>query len=438
MSEFLIRGGRIFEPGSSAPLLGDVLIRQGSIDRVAERIEPPRDCRVVDADGLVIAPAFLDPHVHFREPGGEASETIETGCRAAARGGFSDVFAMPNTTPACDSPLVVRSMIDRAREACGVRVIPIAAVTHGQRGERLCDFASLASSGAGAFSDDGRPVENAAVMRRAMQCLRDLGGLIMDHCEDLSLTGAGVMHEGVVSARLGLSGIPRSSESTIAARDCALALETGCRLHICHVSNGETVEVVRWYKSRGAPVTTEVSPHHLTLTDEAVAIHGPLAKMKPPLCADSDRDVLIAALEDGTIDCIATDHAPHSPASKDTTMDAAPFGIIGLETAFPVLHTAFVVTGRWTLGFLLDRIGSSARCVVGLPALSVSPGAAADFVLIDPSERFTLGPNDLGSRSRNSPWLGAEFVGRPIATIVSGRPAYDGRGLFSETATDRD
>lgn len=438
MSTLVIRGARVIDPSQKLDAPRDIVIADGRIHSITEagRANAPAGAKIVDAQGFVAAPGFIDPHIHLRYPGGESSETVETGTAAAAAGGFTSVYCMPNTNPVCDSPMVVRAILDRAasRASSGVRVFPVASVTRGLASEELVDFAALRAAGAGAFSDDGRPVMTAELMRRAMECTRELGVVIFDHCEDMSLTGEGVMHEGPTSMRLGLKGIPRLSESAIVARDAALAHLTGAKLHICHVSNVESVEVIRWYKSRGAPITAEVSPHHLTLTDELVAKgshgRGPFdthAKMKPPLCEESDRQALIAALEDGTIDCIATDHAPHSPASKSTTFDDAPFGIIGLETAFCVVHSEFVATGRWSLPFLIERMSMRAARVAGLSTSefgTLVPGAHADVVLLDPAATWRFDERHLRSKSRNCPWLGRTMNGRVAATIVAGRTAF--------------
>jgi len=451
----LFRSATVIDPSLKLNARRDVFVRDGRVTSIesSSQAATAGNTRVIDCDGLLLAPGFIDLHVHLREPGNDAAETIATGSLAAARGGFTTVFCMPNTNPVCDSPVIVRYMLDRAREeGCGVRVLPVAAVTRGQTGEVMNDFSALWAKGrrCGAFSDDGRPVADAGVMRRAMMAIAELkrgeggadgrGAVIFDHCEDMSLTGDGVMHEGRVSLRLGLKGIPRSSEATIVARDAALALETGCRLHICHVSNRDSVEAIRHYKSRGAPITAEVTPHHLLFTDELVAQgapgRGPFdthAKMKPPLCGEEDRQALIAALEDGTIDCIATDHAPHTPASKDTVFDAAPFGIIGMETAFPALYTGFVTSGRWTAEFLIDRLACAPARVMrpasGSPDPrvspgTISPGAFADLVLIDPAASGLFTEADLGSRSRNCPWLGVPLKSRIVATLVAGSPAW--------------
>ncbi len=426
----LITGAHVVDPSNNRDAILDVLIDGDTIAQIAPVVEAPPGTNTIDASGLVLAPAFVEIHAHLREPGGEASETIASACHAAAKGGYAHVFGMPNTTPVCDSPMGVRYVIDRAREASPVHIHPIASVTAGMSGERLTDFHALLEAGAGALSDDGLPVADAGVMRLALRCAADLGCVILDHCEDMSLTGDGVMHDGPHAHRLGLPGIPRSSEAVIALRDGLLALETGGRLHVCHVSTIDTVEAIRWLKSRGAPVTAEVSPHHLTLTEARVGDYDTHAKMKPPLCEERDRVALIEALEDGTLDCIATDHAPHAPGLKAQLFDRAPFGIIGLETAFSVCHTAFVETGRWTLGQLIAWMTHKPSEVVGQRWGRLDIGAPADLVLLDASERFTLTQGHLGSKSVNCPWLGEDLVGRPVATIVGGRVAY-GEGAFA-------
>lgn len=418
----LIRGGRLIDPSQGIDATMDVLLEGGLVAEIGSGIAPKRAERVVDAEGLAVAPAFIDIHVHLREPGGELSETIATGTRAAAIGGFARVFAMPNTRPVCDSPVMVKQTLDRAREACGVRVYPVGSVSRGMDGNQLTDFGAMLRAGAAAFSDDGLPVHNAEMMRMAMECARDVGAVILDHCEDLSLTGEGVMHEGRVSMRLGLRGIPRVSESAVVARDCMLSLTTGARLHVCHVSNVESIEAVRHFKVRGAPVTAEVSPHHLTLTDERVGAYDTNAKMKPPLCEESDRAALIRALEDGTIDCIATDHAPHAPATKADTFDQAPFGIIGMETAFAVLHTEFVASGRWELPFLIEKMATAPGRVMGRADWgTLRVGSDADVVLLDTETPFEMSHDHLGSHSRNCPWIGDRLVGHAAMTIVGGR-----------------
>jgi len=429
----VIRGARVIDPAQGIDEARDILIEHRRIARSAARIDPEAGDRVIEARGLIAAPAFIDLHTHMREPGGEQSETIATGAQAAARGGYARIFCMPNTRPVCDSTVAVKQIIDRAKEACGVRVYPVASVTRGMESAELCDFGALQMAGAGAFSDDGLPVTNAEMMMLALECTRDIGAVVFDHCEDLSLTGEGVMHEGTVAFRLGLRGIPRASESTIVARDCALSLATGGRLHVCHLSNIESIEAVRHFKARGAPVTAEVSPHHLTLTHDRVGAYDTHAKMKPPLCEESDRAALIAALEEGVIDCIATDHAPHAPALKADTFDQAPFGIIGMETAFAVLHTAFVATGRWTLSFLIEKMSTAPARVMAKPDWgTLREGVTADIVLLDTETAFTFAVDHLGSKSRNCPWIGDRFTGRPVMTVVGGRIAWADAARFGE------
>ena len=421
----LIYGGTVVDPASGVHEARDVLISNGRIDAVEAGISKERASTHVDATGRIVAPGFVDIHTHLREPGGEASETVASGTHSAATGGFTTVFCMPNTTPVNDSPMIVKHIIREAEQAGYARVLPVAAVTTGMGGERLNDYAALLEAGAGAFSDDGLPVANAAMMRRAMQCIAPLDVVIMDHCEDMSLTGPGVIHEGTVSARLGLPGIPRLSESVLVARDAALALETGAHLHICHVSNVESIEAIRHFKARGARLTAEVSPHHLTLTDERVRDFDVNAKMKPPLCDETDRIALIEALEDGTIDIIATDHAPHAPAKKETTIDQSPFGILGFETAFAVLHREFVATGRWTLDFLIERLTVGPARIVGGSWGTLRPGSSADLAIIDPASDWTYSEADIRSRSRNSPWLGESFMARVVQTVFEGRIVHD-------------
>ncbi|MEQ8850616.1 MAG: dihydroorotase [Phycisphaerales bacterium] len=420
----LITGGRVVDPSQGLDEPRDVLIVDGQIEAVDRGVSRERAARTIDASGLIVSPGFVDIHTHLREPGGEVSETIESGARSAAAGGFTTVFCMPNTRPVCDSSLIVRSIIERACAAGHARVVPVASVTTGMSGEHLNDYTALLEAGAGAFSDDGLPVANAQMMRRAMQSIADLGAPIFDHCEDLDLTGPGVMHEGVVSARLGVPGIPRNSEALCVMRDCALALETGAHLHICHVSNVESIEAIRWFKSRGARVTAEVSPHHLTLTDEAVDAFNVNAKMKPPLCDETDRVALIEALEQGIIDIIATDHAPHAPATKDTTLDQAPFGILGFETAFPVLHREFVETGRWTLPFLIERMTIGPAQIVGGAWGTLKPGSPGDVVLLASDRSWRYESSMIRSRSRNTPWLDEMFPGGVEATIFGGRVTH--------------
>lgn len=417
----LIRNATVVDPSQRLHQRLDILVENGAIAALDRGIPESRAREVLDATGLVACPGFVDLHVHLREPGGEGAETIETGMRAAAAGGFTTVFAMPNTNPVCDTTTGVQYVLSRAAELARIRVVPVAAVTRGQLGEEIVDFGSLVAAGAGAFSDDGRPIMNAAIMRRALEYTRMLGVPILDHCEDLNLTGDGQMHEGVHALRLGLAGIPRCSESIMVARDVTLADLARGHIHVMHVSTRESVAAIRAGKDRGIHVTAEASPHHLTLTEDAVGNYDTNAKMKPPLNMEKDRQALVAALEDGTIDCIATDHAPHSPTAKGTVFDSAPFGILGLETAFAVLHTKFVATGQWKLDFLIERMTSAPARIVKAPWGTLKPGACADIALLREGHAWKFTERDIRSKSRNSPWLGETFTARVAATIAQGR-----------------
>lgn len=432
-TDLFLRNASVYGSEHTAGSQLDIRIRRGLFAEIGRNLSPSEQEIILDASGLIAATGFIDLHTHLREPGGEQSETIESGTHAAARGGFTRIFCMPNTMPTCDSTASVKQIVDRAREGSGVRVYPVASVTRGLSGEQLTDFGALQRAGAAAFSDDGRPVPDAEIMRFALECTRDIGSVIFDHCEDMSLTGEGVMHEGTVAYRLGLRGIPRASESTLVARDCELSMATGGRLHICHVSNMDSVEIIRFYKSRGAPVTAEVSPHHLVFTEDRVGDYDTNAKMKPPLCEEVDRQALIAALEDGTIDCIATDHAPHAPNLKADTFDRAPFGIIGMETAFPVLYTNFVATGRWTIEFLIERMTAAPARVMNRSQWSGMPmGTRPHITLLDVTNDYDMTVDMLGSKSRNCPWLGCRLQGRSALTIAAGHIAYIDRARFPD------
>lgn len=430
MADLLIRNAVVVDPSQGLNARMDILVRAGCVADLRPGIQPPEGIPVVDASGLVAAPGFIDLKAQLREPGGEGAETLESGTRAAAAGGYTTVYAMPNTNPVCDTLTGVHYIVSRAETHGCVRVVPVASVTIGQKGEELTNMGMLARAGAGAFSDSSAPIMNAAVMRRALEYARSVGALILDHCEDVDLAGDGVMHEGLVSLELGLRGIPRVAESTMVARDCALAAATGGRLHICHVSTRESVEAIREAKRNGVRVTAEATPHHLVLTDEAVRGYNTDAKMRPPLCAEEDRRALVAALEDGAIDCVATDHAPHPGTAKNSVFDAAPFGVIGLETAFPVLFTEFVAAGRWTLDFLVEKMSCAPAAVVGRPWGTLRPGAVADIALLDPAAEFVLEASSLRSRSRNCPWLGRKLRGRVAATFHEGNQAFAHPGSF--------
>lgn len=424
MARTLVCNGTIVDPSQGWHDRLDLLVEDGRVRVVGRALPREGIDRVIEARGLVVAPGFVDLRAHLGEPGREGAETIATATRAAAAGGFTTVLAAPNTNPVCDTHTGVHYVISRAANLGVVRVRPVAAITRGHEGKELVEFGLLKEAGALAFCDGERSLMNADLMRRALEYTRMLGVPLMEHCEDLHLAGVGTMHEGEVSLRLGLRGIPRVAESIIVARDVALAAMTGGHVHICHVSTRESVEAIREAKRSGIRVTAEVTPHHLTLTDEAVLNYNTNAKVRPPLAAETDRRALVAALEDGTIDCIATDHMPHGATSKNSVFDAAPFGIIGFETAFAVLYTEFVATRQWTLDFLIERLTSAPARVVAQPWGTLAPDAPADFTLIDPTADYVLEPGMLSSKSRNSPWLGRRLESRVVATFVGGEPAY--------------
>lgn len=380
---------------------------------------------VIDGSGLVAVPGFVDPHVHLRVPGREDTEEIATGTAAAAAGGFVTIVAMPNTQPPIDCASVLGRVMEIAEEEARVRVGFLPAITVGQNGEALTEQGEMAQLGAVGFSDDGVPVANAEVMRRALQYQRITGLPLVLHEEDLDLSGNGVMHEGPVSARLGMAGIPSVSESVAVARDAALAELEGGWIHVCHVSARETVEEIRRAKQRGVRITGEVTPHHLALTDELVTELDPRRhKMNPPLRSAEDRQVLIEALADGTLDCVATDHAPHASQEKDEPFEQAPFGVIGLETAFAVCNTYLVERGRLPLATLVRRMGADAARVLGLPEPSLTEGSPADMALIDLGADVVVGDGGFQSKSANSAFLGHTLKGRIEMTFAGGQLAW--------------
>ncbi|HEY7473239.1 MAG TPA: dihydroorotase [Gemmatimonadota bacterium] len=422
----LLRGARLLDPGERRDGSADVLVRAGRIERVGGAIGDAADAEVVDLTGMLLTPGLVDVHVHLREPGQEAKETIATGAAAAAAGGFVAICAMPNTDPVIDGPELVRLVTERGAEAGPVRVHPIAAATVGSRGERPTDVEALAAAGAVAVSDDGRPISDRtlhAVLERA----RAAGIPVADHCEALGRSAGGAMFAGPLARRLGVGGIPPEAESEAVARDLAALARSGGRLHVCHVSTAGSVALIRQAKDRGLQVTAEVTPHHLVLTTERVAECGAEAKMNPPLAAPEDREAVRAALADGTIDCVATDHAPHTEAEKLRGLAAAPFGVVGLETAFAVLYSVLVAEGRLPLGTLIRRLTVDPARALGLEPPAVRPGAAANLAAFDIDAEWTVDPGRFRSRGRNSPFAGWRLRGRPVFTVAGGRIAYDGR-----------
>ncbi|MCE5042665.1 dihydroorotase, partial [Staphylococcus chromogenes] len=382
----LIQNAKMLEAGTLKQV--DVLIQEGKIKSIATQIEPQSEMQIIDAKGHFLSPGFIDVHVHLREPGGEHKETIETGTKAATRGGFTTVCPMPNTKPVPDSVENMRHLQQLIDENAQVRVLPYAAITERQAGKKHVDFEALASEGAFAFTDDGVGVQEAAKMYEAMQQAKAVNKAVVAHCEDNSLIYGGAMHEGKRSEELGIPGIPNICESVQIARDVLLSEATGCHYHVCHVSTKESVRVIRDAKKAGIPVTAEVTPHHLLLTEEDIPGDNAIYKMNPPLRSVEDRQALIEGLLDGTIDIIATDHAPHAEDEKNQPMTRAPFGIVGSETAFPLLYTHFVKTGEWTLQQLVDYITIKPAQVFDLPYGTLKEGAVADLTLINLDEAY--------------------------------------------------
>jgi dihydroorotase len=428
-AELILRGARVLDPAAGIEAVHDVVVRDG---RIAELAAPGdgsgADAEVIDADGLHAFPAFFDPHVHLRTPGREDEEDLETGSRAAAAGGFCGILAMANTAPTTSTAADVAALRERAeREAC----IPVgffATVTREMRGEELTEMAELRDAGAIGFSDDGLPVRSARVLRRAIQYQRLCGGVLALHEEDPELSGGGEMHEGVVSAALGLEGIPSVSESTAIARDAALAGYEDGRVHAQHLSARESVEAVGAAKAAGVRISAEATPHHLTLTDEEVRSLDARFKMNPPLRSEEDRQALVAGLRDGTIDCIGTDHAPHAEEEKEVPFEQAAMGVTGLETAFSVLHTELVLPGQIELGLLVSKLGAGAE-LFDLERPTLAPGSAANVALCDLGAAWTVGEDGYESRSANSCFAGRRLQGRVLMTIAAGRVAFRQRSF---------
>ncbi len=417
----VIKNGRVIDPASGTDRIADVLIVDGRIAGVAPNLSSPK-AAVMDATGMIVAPGFIDMHVHLREPGFEYAETIESGSRAAAAGGFTSVCAMPNTKPVNDSASVTELVLARAAAAGLARVLPVGCISRGQGGEDLAEYGELAAAGCVAVSDDGKPVVSSGLMRRALEYARAFGLPVAVHEEDPLLSGKGVMHEGAASTRLGLKGVPAAAEDVMVLRDLALLELTGSRLHLQHVSTKGAVRAVREAKRRGLAVTAEVTPHHLALADEDVAASGYSTdfKMSPPLRAAEDVQAVREGLADGTLDAIATDHAPHSAVEKDLEFDAALNGIIGLETAFSVC-LGLVRKGALSERRLVEALTTSPARAFGIPAGTLARGAAADVAILDPAAEWLVDPARLHSKSHNTPWKGKRLPGRCVYTVVGGR-----------------
>jgi dihydroorotase len=426
-----LRGGRVLDPASGRDGRADVLIENGRIAAIEDALEGVADAESVNAEGLWVAPGFVDLHAHLREPGQEYKEDIASGGRAAAAGGFTAVCCMANTDPVNDDPSVTDYILDRARKESPVRVLPVAAATKGLAGEVMTEMAALVAAGAVAFSDDGKTIMDSGMQRRVLEYSRLVEKPVMVHAEDRTLVSDGVVNEGAVSTRLGLPGNPAVAEIVHVARDLLLAELTGAHLHVAHVSTAGAVAHVREARARGVHVTAEVSPHHLTLTDEATLGYDPNTKMAPPLRGKDDVAACVQGLADGTIDAIATDHAPHAVHEKEVEFTAAPPGVLGFETAFAVV-LELVRRGALTPLQLIASLSWNPARVLGLALGRLERGAAADLVLLDPARRWLYDPAEGFSKSRNSPWAGRELEGRVLATWVGGRLVYQqGRGVLA-------
>jgi dihydroorotase len=424
----LVRRARLLDPRAGLDGLSDLLIRNGRVVELGDALEAPEGAEVVDGEGLHALPAFVDPHVHLRTPGREDEEDLDSGTRAAAAGGFCAILAQPNTQPVVDSAPVLRSLRERARAEARIPTGFLAAITVGQQGAQLTEMAELAEAGAVGFTDDGSPVHSAGVLRQALQYQRLAGRMLALHEEDPTLSGEGVIHEGEVSAQLGLSGIPSVSESTMVARDCALAAYEDGSIHVQHVSARETVEAIEGAKAAGVQVSCEATPHHLLLTDEDVRGLDSNMKMNPPLRAEADRRALIDALRSGAVDCVATDHAPHAREEKEQPFELAPMGVTGLETAFAALHTGLVLPGEIELALLVERLTAGGE-PFGILTSSLAPGSPANVCLVDLDAEWEVGEAGYESRSDNCAFAGRRLTGRVRMTIADGAVAYRERSF---------
>ncbi|HJO02629.1 MAG TPA: dihydroorotase [Acidobacteriota bacterium] len=423
MSNLLLRGGRLVDPANGVDTVGDVLVVDGAIEQAGSRIDAG-DAETIECDGMIVAPGFVDMHVHLREPGFEYKETIATGTMAAAAGGFTAVACMPNTKPVNDHRSVTEFIIERARFEGHVRVCPIGAVSIEQAGEALTEIGELVDAGCVAISDDGYPVATAQLMRKALEYTRMFDIPVIEHCEELSMTVGSVVHEGAVATALGMRGWPAAAEEIIVARDLLLAEATGGRLHLAHLSTAGSMRLVRDAKERGVDVTCEVMTHHFSLTDDAVRGFDTNTKMNPPLRAESDRQALIEAIGDGTVDVIATDHAPHHRDEKLLEYDHAPFGIVGLETAVPLTCTHLLRTDVIDAPRLVELMSVNPSRILGLEGGALTAGTPAHLTVIDPEHRATVDASAFHSKSQNTPFDGETLYGWPTLTVVNGTIAW--------------
>jgi dihydroorotase len=419
--DLLIKGGRLVDPQRKLDTVGNLLIRDGKIREIGDiNVE---EVPVLEAKGLVVAPGFFDIHVHLREPGTEEAETIATGGLAAVTGGFTAVAAMPNTKPANDNPAVTHYILSEARRSSPARVFPIGAITKDQKGEMLAEIGEMFEAGIVGVSDDGRPVMDAQLFRRALEYAQMFDLPVIQHCEDLHLSKGGVMHEGEHSTRLGLKGIPSAAESTMVSRDLILAEMTGGKYHVAHLSTRKSVEMVREAKASGLRISAEVTPHHFTLTDAAVAEYDTNAKMNPPLRSNDDVSAIIEAIKDGTIDAIASDHAPHHINLKMLEFDRAPFGITGLETAVGLAVTQL----QLPIGRLVEMLSLNPQRIMKVKPWGLYDGSEADLTILDPARTWTFDVKKSRSKSQNSPFHGRQMTGKAVTTIVGGRIVYEDR-----------
>lgn len=432
----LLKGGRVIDPASGIDAVADLLIEDGVIASNQQSAVSSQQYEIYDVSGKVVAPGLIDMHVHLREPGAEHKETIETGGRAAAAGGFTTIVAMPNTDPAPDSRAVVEYVVGRGRET-GINVLACGAVTKGMAGQEMAELGEIAEAGAVAVSDDGYPVQNSLLMRRVMEYAGMLGLPVLTHCEDKALTADAVMNEGIVSTIVGLRGMPAAAEIGMVARNILLAQLAGCHVHIQHLSCAGSVDAIRQAKARGVKVTCETCPQYFTLTDEALSDYDTNAKMNPPLRTKADLEAIKAGLADGTIDIIATDHAPHSLEDKEVEMTVAAFGIVGLETALPLVVTKLVDEGVLTLGQAIEKLTCAPSRALGLDRGTLAVGAPADVVIFDPEAEVTVSASEFKSMGRNTPFDGWKLKGRVLATIAGGAFVHGREALPLVTAREQ-
>ncbi len=424
--KLLIQKGRLVDPVGGIGGVMDILIEDGKLAVIGSDLRE-RDAQIIDARGLTVCAGLVDMHVHLREPGLEYKEDITTGTAAAARGGITSVACMPNTKPAVDSPEQVRYILRRAAESCGVRVWPIGAVTMGEKGEALTDAQALKEAGAVALSDDGVPIQNANLMRDALIRAKRLGLTILSHCEDADMVCNYAVNEGRVSRALDLPGRPAIAEELMVMRDAMLSEETGAAVHICHISTAGSVDIVRQFKKKGVHITCETCPQYFTFTEDEVLTQGSMARVNPPLRTRQDVEAIIAGLKDGTIDAIATDHAPHSAEEKAKPLAEAPSGMVGLETSLAATLTALYHTGEMDLSDILKKMTFNPACILGIPKGRLSLGGEADFTVFDPNEAWTVDPEQFASKGRNTPFAGRELKGKVKYTIVGGKIVYEDR-----------